>query len=182
MHQIKYSTIIGILLLAAFPVFSTGQYLLTTAVGYEKIIGALFITLNSLLVFWIGCLLSETLTDYNMPISTFYFLARVGEAVLLFSMIFSSFSIIDFVSNEILYNSAMLLLGMGSIPMTWLLWKEQLVSSWLAVWGLLGYLLLSVGFVLYFLEITNSLLLLLPGGLWEVSFGILLLIKKKELV
>ncbi|HRE76824.1 MAG TPA: DUF4386 domain-containing protein [Flavobacterium sp.] len=173
------SSLIGILFLVAFIVFGFGEYYLNSQWISQKIIGSILITLNSIIVFAIGVLISAILIDYNKLVSRVYLVTRSIEALFLFFMIFSSFGVFKNIGNQIFYNIAMLTLGLGSIPMCWLLWKNKIIPSWLSVWGLIGYTIFSIGSLFVFVEISNNILFLLPGGLWELFFGFWLIIKNR---
>lgn len=173
------SSLIGILFLVAFIVFGFGEYYLNSQWISQKIIGSILITLNSIIVFAIGVLISAILIDYNKLVSRVYLVTRSIEALFLFLMIFSSFGVFKNIGNQIFYNIAMLTLGLGSIPMCWLLWKNKIIPSWLSIWGLIGYAIFSIGFLFVFVEISSNMLFLLPGGLWELFFGFWLIIKNR---
>ena len=69
----------------------------------------------------------------------------------------------------------MLSLGIGSIPMCYVLYKNKLVLNWLAIWGIIGYSLLSLGFLMEFFGNQWSNYLLIMGGLWEMTFAVRLI-------
>lgn len=76
---------------------------------------------------------------------------------------------------------AMIVLGLGSLPLCWSLLLHRLVGSLFAVWGLVGYAVFALGFLLEFFGFPYSMYLLIPGGLWEITFGICLLVGKLKL-
>ena len=69
----------------------------------------------------------------------------------------------------------MLSLGIGSIPMCYVLYKNNLVANWIAIWGIIGYSLLSLGFLIEFFGTQWSNYLLIIGGLWEMTFAVRLI-------
>jgi len=69
----------------------------------------------------------------------------------------------------------MLSLGIGSIPMCYVLYKNNLVANCIAIWGIIGYSLLSLGFLMEFFGNQWSNYLLIIGGLWEMTFVVRLI-------
>jgi hypothetical protein len=74
----------------------------------------------------------------------------------------------------------MLVLGLGSIPMCLTIYKKKIVPNWLGVWGTIGYTILAFGFLMEFFGKEWSMYLLILGGLWELTFGIWLILKDKK--
>ena len=74
----------------------------------------------------------------------------------------------------------MLSLGIGSIPMCFVLYKNNIVASWLAIWGIIGYSLLFLGFLLELFGIEWSMYLLIIGGLWEIIFAVRLIFRLEK--
>jgi hypothetical protein len=58
-----------------------------------------------------------------------------------------------------------------------LLFRTMLVPRALAAWGLLGYAIFLTGAVAELLQIHIGLMLSIPGGLFELAFGLWLLLK-----
>ena len=71
----------------------------------------------------------------------------------------------------------MLVLGIGSIPMCLTLLKHKIVPSWLAIWGVIGYAVFAFGFLTEMLGKEWSMYFLAPGGLWEVTFAVWLILR-----
>lgn len=180
MNQLKHAKPIGILFLAAFPAFGIGQYLLGSDATLEKIVGASLIAINSMIVLAIGLLLSRTISNLHKAIGKFYLAGRLAESLLLFLMVFVSFDTIPYLSNEVLYQCAMLILGVVSIPMCWIFWKNSTLPSWISLWGVIGYTLFAIGFVLELMGLPLSMYFLVVGGFWELFFGIWLISKARE--
>ncbi|WP_062062886.1 DUF4386 domain-containing protein [Aquimarina longa] len=78
------------------------------------------------------------------------------------------------------YFIAMLVLGIGSIPMCYIFYKEKLAPKWLALWGVIGYAVLAFGFLMELFGKEWSMYLLILGGLWEITFAIWLVIKGRK--
>ena len=81
------------------------------------------------------------------------------------------------------YQLAMILLGFGSLFLTYSLYKSKVIPRFLSIWGGIGYLFLLLSAVLDILGVINStsglgFVLYIPGGLWElIVFPIWLFIK-----
>jgi Domain of unknown function (DUF4386) len=78
------------------------------------------------------------------------------------------------------YQLAMVLLGCCGLMFCWLLNQSRLVPRWLAVLGLVGYPLLSIGAVLDMIGEVDTLhgtgmLFVVPGGLFELVLPLWLL-------
>jgi len=61
--------------------------------------------------------------------------------------------------------------------MTWFLFQHRMVPRTLALWGVAGYAIHLVGAIAEIFGIHVSLLLSLPGALFEVAFGVWLIAK-----
>jgi hypothetical protein len=61
--------------------------------------------------------------------------------------------------------------------MCFVLYKNIIVPSWLAICGIIGYSLLSLGFLLELFGIEWSMYLLIIGGLWEIIFTVRLILR-----
>ena len=61
--------------------------------------------------------------------------------------------------------------------MTWFLFRTRMVPRTLALWGVVGYAIHLTGAIAEIFGIHVSLLLSLPGGLFEVAFGVWLIAK-----
>lgn len=178
MHKILHAKPIGILFLSAFLAFGIGQSLLGSQIPFERMTGILLVTLNSLIVITIGVLFNQTLKKHNKTISHIYLVTRILEGFLLFLMIFSFDSLAINFPKEYFYYIAMLILGVGSVPMCWLLYKDKITPSWLSIWGMVGYAVFAFGFVLELFGNPWSMYFLMIGGLWEIFFGFWLIFKK----
>jgi hypothetical protein len=81
-------------------------------------------------------------------------------------------------ANLMAYNVAMAGLGLGSLFFCYLMLQSNLVPRFLAVWGLVGYAILAMGCVLEMLGFGGAgLVATIPGGLFEMFFGIWLIAK-----
>ena len=80
-------------------------------------------------------------------------------------------------TNETAYQIGQLSLAFGCLFLCALLFRTGLVPKWLAGWGLIGYLLHMAGAAAEIFGAPISLVLLIPGGIFEVTLAIWLLIK-----
>jgi hypothetical protein len=73
-------------------------------------------------------------------------------------------------SKEILFNFAMLWLGIGGILLCWVLYTRHLAPRFLSLWGIIGYICLFIsGWAgLFDAPAVIGYLLYVPGGLFEV--------------
>jgi hypothetical protein len=78
--------------------------------------------------------------------------------------------------NSLAYNVAMAGLGVGSVFFCFLLYRSNLVPRFLAGWGIAGYVIFAAGCLLELLGVAGAgLVAVVPGGLFEVFFGIWLI-------
>lgn len=166
----------------------------------QMMTGALLVLINSLCVTAIAILLYPVLKSYSVRTGLWYLAARMMEALilivgligllLLFTLSTESaqtnpadpactnlfFQMVK-QSNFWAYQLAMIILGLGSIPFCHLLFRERLIPAFLSILGLLGYSLLALGACLELFGHPVGILLSLPGGLFEFSFGLWLMLK-----
>ncbi len=191
--------LVGALFLAAFVAYGAGSGLVTAVTetdtplvsitsGHTQIsIGVGLMLANSLVVLGIGILLLPTLLRRNRAVAWSYLATRVLEAGLL------ALGAVGFLSlkaqstmhalataqlaNFYGYQTGMAVLGFGSLFFCALLYRRRLVPRWLAGWGLLGYTFLLAGALLELSGVPYGIPLSIPGGLFEVVFGIRLITK-----
>lgn len=80
-------------------------------------------------------------------------------------------------AQEYAYQVGMIALGAAGLTLTIGLYRSKLLPRSLSVWGFLGYVCFLVGSMLEVLGMKLQLVHTLPGGLWEISVGIWLMIK-----
>jgi len=68
-------------------------------------------------------------------------------------------------------------LAFGALFMTWFLFRTRMVPRTLALWGVVGYAIHLTGAIAEVFGIHIGLVLSLPGGLFEVAFGVWLVAK-----
>ena len=167
---------IGIFFLLAFLAYGIGSQLFESTNNPEKYLGALLIVTNSVIVLFIGILLRKTLKLYNPAVGNIYLFTRIFEALALAVIVLTLAPKVS-ISGDLGYKLAMLVLGIGSIPMCLTLLKHKITPSWLAIWGAIGYAVFAFGFLMELFGKEWSLYLLAPGGLWEITFGIWLIVR-----
>ena len=80
-------------------------------------------------------------------------------------------------TNTMAYQISQMALGLGALFLCLLLFRTRLVPQWLAGWGVIGYVLHVAGAIAEIFGIPISLILLIPGGLFELAVAFWLLIK-----
>src|SRR5205085_11475797 len=79
-------------------------------------------------------------------------------------------------ANSVFYNVAEAGLGIGSLFFCALLFRTGLVPRFLAVWGFIGYACFAGGTLLELFGVAGAgLVAAIPGGLFEVPFGVWLI-------
>lgn len=168
---------IGAFFLFAFLAYGLGRHLFESGRDSEKYIGSVLILLNSIMVLFIGIFLRKTLQQYSVLIGNIYLFTRVFEAIALASIVLNSVPSVN-IQYDYGYFLAMLVLGLGSIPMCFALYKHSISPNWLALWGVMGYAFFAFGFLMEFLGKKWSMYFLAPGALWEMTFASWLMFKK----
>lgn len=171
------------------PVFHKG--VMPASLHSEIKIGAILIIINSVTVLAISSLLFPLIKQISKQIAIGYLFARGLESILLlvglvvllgFASIReegTSFIIRQFASsfNYFSFQISILILGLGSIPVFFIFYRERILPSFLALWGCIGYALLFAGSLVELLGFPYGLELSIPGGLFELSIGIWILVK-----
>ena len=180
----RTARIVGVLFLAGFLAYGVGSLI---AKGSADRSGspALFVTgitlmlLNSAFVIGIGVLMLPILRAHNKAIAAGYLGTRIFEGVVLAIgvvclIVLSGDAAID--ANSVFYNVAEAGLGIGSLFFCALLFRTGLVPRFLAVWGFIGYACFAVGNLLELFGVAGAGLVgAIPGGLFELTFGIWLI-------
>jgi Domain of unknown function (DUF4386) len=161
--------IVGALFLAAFVCYGVGSAFADRAAG------AALMLLNSVVVAAIGVLVFRLLRRSHLRTAAIYLSARLLEAVLLAAGVVLLVWMGSVEGNDVTYQIAMFSLGVGSLPFCRALLRDQLVPGWLAVWGTLGYVALAAGALLELIGLPVGLVLSIPGGLFEVALGLILM-------
>ena len=75
------------------------------------------------------------------------------------------------------YQIGMVALGMAGLTLCYGFYQTNLVPQFFVIWGLIGYVSFLGGSMLEGLGFNLQLLHTLPGGLWEMSIGVWLIVK-----
>ena len=161
----------------AFLAYGFGRYYFESDTTHSKFIGATLILMNSTMVVFIGILFRSTLQQYNATVGNVYVFTRIFEAIALASLVLKLFLSVN-ISDDFGYYLAMLVLGLGSIPMCLTLYKHHITPSWLALWGIIGYSIFAFGFLMEFSGKEWSTYLAILAGLWEITFAFWLITRK----
>jgi hypothetical protein len=84
--------------------------------------------------------------------------------------------------NNLAYQTAMIALGLGSIPFWYLAYRVRLLPAWLALAGVVGYAIFATGALLELFGLEVGLYLAIPGGLFEIALAIWLIVRGFDLV
>jgi hypothetical protein len=162
--------------------------------------GALLMLVNSAVVAAIGVLALPVLRDHDELSAHAYLIGRAIEAVLLAVGIVFLLLLIPLAGehvdagaaedsalpalarvaqggNHYSYQFAMISLGVAGLLFSRVLLRARLVPAFLAVWGLIGYATFLLGAMLEILGYGVGVALSIPGGLFEVALGVLLVIR-----
>ncbi len=174
---------VGALILAAFPLYGGGRALLTPT--YE-LFGFMLVLANSMAVIGIAILVWPIVCKSTRTIATIYAGTRLIEGLLLslgaLVAIVASDAALGAAWNDTLYRFAMMFLAIGSLWFCYWLLDDQCIPRWLASLGLFGYLALAVAMLASLSGWdTSSATLLVPGTVFEIVFGSILLIGKWRL-
>jgi hypothetical protein len=147
-----------------------------------------------------GVMMFPLLKQNNERIALGYFGARIVEAAIIaFSALFillqiplgaeflkvrafetsylQSLSTLFVQSQAYTYQIGMVTLGMAGLTLCYGFYRAKLVPQIFIIWGLIGYASFLGGYILEILGFNLQLLHTLPGGLWEVSIGVWLIVK-----
>jgi hypothetical protein len=80
-------------------------------------------------------------------------------------------------SQAYTYQIGMVALGMAGLTLCYGLYRAKLVPQIFIIWGFIGYVSFLLGSMLEVLGFNLQLLHTLPGGLWEMSIGVWLIVK-----
>ncbi len=80
-------------------------------------------------------------------------------------------------SQAYTYQIGMVALGMAGLTLCYGFSRAKLVPQFFVIWGFIGYVSFLLGSMLEVLGFNLQLLHTLPGGLWEMSIGVWLIVK-----
>ncbi len=158
----------GILFLSAFVLYGAGSALAPGALGSALVLA------NSAAVVTIGVLCARALRPDAPAAARTYVVARGVEALLLVVGLW--LVVTGRAGDDIAYAGAMVALALGSLPFCRAV-ANRWVPRWFAVWGAVGYVLMAAGAVADLLATGPGIYLAVPGGLFEIAFGVLLVVR-----
>ncbi|MEU4768275.1 DUF4386 domain-containing protein [Actinosynnema sp. NPDC023794] len=166
---------IGALFLLAFLAYGVGSALAGTASGSA---GALLMLANSAVVAGIGVLAFPVLRPHSELTAHAYLVGRAVEAALLaVGVVFLLLPEPVPAGNHYSYQVAMMAVGAVGVLFCRVLLRARLVPRAIAVWGVVGYAVFLLGAVLEVLGYGVGVALSVPGGLFEIALGVLLIVK-----
>jgi hypothetical protein len=191
---------VGALLLLAFVVYGAGSALADSADPARVPAGALLMLVNSAAVAAIGVLAFPVLRAHDEISAHAYLIGRAIEAALLTVGIvlllllvplarehadagpdgastLAALARVAKAGNDYSYQLAMISVGVAGLVFCRVLLRAGLVPRFLAVWGLAGYAVFLVGAVLEVLGHAVGVVLAVPGGLFEIVLGVLLVVR-----
>jgi hypothetical protein len=80
-------------------------------------------------------------------------------------------------SQAYTYQIGMVALGMAGLTLCYGFYRAKLVPQFFVIWGFIGYVSFLGGSMLEVLGFNLQLLHTLPGGLWEMTIGVWLIVK-----
>src|SRR3954467_5298115 len=183
----RTARIVGVLFLAGFLAYGVGNLIATGIVRSDDrssstalfVTGAALMLLNSAFVIGIGVLMFPILRPHNEAIAAGYLGTRIFEGVglaigVVSLIVLTGSAAID--ANSVCYYVAEAGLGIGSLFFCALLFRTGLVPRFLAVWGFIGYACFAGGTLLELFGVAGAGLVgAIPGGLFELTFGIWLI-------
>ncbi|MCC7359249.1 MAG: DUF4386 domain-containing protein [Anaerolineales bacterium] len=162
--------------------------------------GSFLMLLNSVVVVGLGVLFFPILAQHGQRTAQAYLAARLVEGIFLASGVLALLMLLPLgqfsvdageasrgwatvvgslltQANTMAYQIAMLSLGFASLFMCTLLLRTRLVPGFLAVWGFVGYAIFMTGAIAEIFGLPVGVMLSVPGGLFELSVGLWLIIK-----
>jgi hypothetical protein len=147
-----------------------------------------------------GVMMFPILKQTNERVALGYFGARIVEAsVIAVSALFillqiplggeflkasvtetpylQSLSALFIQSQAYTYQIGMVALGMAGLTLCYGFYRAKLVPQFFVIWGFIGYVSFLLGSMLEILGFNLQLFHTLPGGLWEMSIGVWLIVK-----
>jgi hypothetical protein len=144
-------------------------------------VGVLLMTCSGIAVVGIGYLMYQVLRFVNQRLAFWYLLLRITEFAVSAACGVYLLNRLQAVPNHLLW--VYIPTGIGGLILTYLLFVSRLVPRPIAILGLVGYTSLSFGVLLDLLGVLDmnegaGLVLLAPGGLFEILFLPIWLIAK----
>ena len=187
MSQRRTARIVGALVLAGYLAYGTGSLMAQGNVRSDDhnssvallVSGAALMLLNSAFVIGIGVLMFPILRPHDKGVAGGYLGTRIFEGVVLTVGVAGLVVLTDAAAihaNSVCYNLGEAALAIGSLFFCALLFRTGLVPRFLAVWGFIGYACFAGGTLLELFGVAGAGLVgAIPGGLFELTFGIWLI-------
>jgi hypothetical protein len=107
-----------------------------------------------------------------VPLSVEFMKAGTNDPVY-----FQTLKVLLIKGNFYSYQIAMAIWGLGGLMFCYLLYHSKLVPRPLSVWGFIGYIIFISGTILALFGYNVDVLLDIPGGLFEITLAIWLIVK-----
>jgi hypothetical protein len=107
-----------------------------------------------------------------VPLSVEFMKAGTNDTVY-----FQTLKVLLIKGNFYSYQIAMAIWGLGGLMFCYLLYHSKLVPRPLSVWGFIGYIIFISGTILALFGYNVDVLLDIPGGLFEITLAIWLIVK-----
>jgi hypothetical protein len=205
--RMTYSRLIGVLFIAGFVVYGVGFGLTSSVISAPDflstisaqqstlVLGAFLMLLVAPVDVGKAVLFYPIVENHGKRTALAYLAAMIVEVVL---MTFGALCLLMLVplgqsavgagvaqalgslltqTNNMAYQISQLSLGIGTFFLCWLLYRTRLIPQWLAGLGVIGYALHATGAIAEIFGLPISLILLIPGGIFEVVVAFWLLIK-----
>jgi hypothetical protein len=206
-YRMTYSRLIGALFIAGFVVYGAGFGLTSSVVGAPDylstisahqttlVLGAFLMLLTAPVDVGKAVLFFPILENHGKRTALAYLAAMIVEVVLLSlgalcllmlvplgqsavgTGVAKALGTLLSEANTMAYQISQMSLGLGALFLCLLLFRTRLVPQWLAGWGVIGYALHVAGAIAEIFGIPISLILLIPGGLFELVLAFWLFIK-----
>jgi MFS family permease len=186
----RSARIVGVLFLAGYVAYGVGSLIAQGIVDSDDrgdstalfATGVALMLLNSAFVIGIGVLMLPILRAHNKRVAAGYLGTRifegVGLAVGVVSLIVVTGSSDAIDANALFYSVGEAGLGIGSLFFCALLFRTGLVPRFLAAWGFIGYAFFAVGNLVELAGVAGAGVVgAIPGGLFEITFGIWLIVR-----
>jgi Domain of unknown function (DUF4386) len=180
------ATLVGVLFVVQMLTAMAGSSLIEAFVDGDTdrgspTVGVLLMMTAGLAVVGIGLLMYPVLKQVNPRLAGWYPVLRITEC-----LVSAACGVYLLVESQVVPNHMLWIYvptGVGGIILTYLLFVSRLVPRAIALLGLVGYVLLTVGVPLDLLGLLDmsegaGLLLVVPGGLFELVFLPIWLITK----
>ena len=180
------ATVVGVLFVVQMVTAMVGSSLIDAFVDGDTdrgsmTVGVLLMMGAGLAVVGIGLLMYPVLEEVNPRLAVWYPVLRITEC-----LVSAACGVYLLTQSEVVPNHMLWVYvptGVGGIILTYLLFVSRLVPRAIALLGLVGYVLLTVGVPLDLLGLLDmgegaGLLLVVPGGLFELVFLPIWLIAK----